>query len=184
MGVSIPSFLPSSLHPSICGLHYVMPCLSHYILIVLMLWALPFMHWAASFHSIASHKLPLPPSLFNAPIYKHLIIPPSVPLSGHPSIYTAHYSCTFRWAFPFVYLIMAPSSMCMSLLPLKCSPCITSFYVCILLHPMLPGLTKQTNKIRQINRLFAFRELNMFLRHQTSVFCKRNILSRDLHMFI
>lgn len=102
MCVTIPSFLHSSLHPSICEPHYAIPFLSRYILIAHILLAPPFMHSAAFFLSASYHDLPFPPFPFNASIYKSHYISPK---------------CFYHYGHPFTHLI--------TLLPMHISMCIS-----------------------------------------------------------
>lgn len=110
--VIVPSFLHSSLQPSICEPHCATPFLSHYILIVHILLAPPFMHSTAFVLPASYHNLPFPPSSFNASIYESHYMPPNAFIITpiHLCISLHHYPCTFLCAFLFLHLIMAPSN--------------------------------------------------------------------------
>lgn len=110
MLVIIPSFLHSSLHPSICEPHYAIPFVSHYTLIMHILLAPPFVHSTAFFHSAAYHNLPFPPSLFNVSIYKSYYVP---------------HKCLYHYIQPFMHLITPLPrhiSMCISICSSHCGP--------------------------------------------------------------
>lgn len=144
MLVMIPSFLHSSLHPSICEPHYAIPFLSCYILTMHILLAPPFMHSTAFFLSASYHNLPFPPFPFNASIYKSHYIPLQMASSLHPSIYASHYTFAHAHFYVHFYLYISLWSHLTCTChysPLKCLRCITSFYVCISLHPIFLGLT-------------------------------------------
>lgn len=143
MLVMIPSFLHSSLHPSICEPHYAIPFLSCYILIMHILLAPPFMHSTAFFLSASYHDLPFPPFPFNASIYKSHYIPPKcLHHYTHPFMHLITFAHAHFYVHFYLYISLWPHQTCTChYSPFKCSCCITSFYVCISLHPIFLGLT-------------------------------------------
>lgn len=149
--VSIPSFLHSSLHPSICESHYAIPFLSHYTLIVHIWLAPPFMHSTAFFLSASYHNLPFPPSSFNASIYKSYYIPLNAFIITpiYLCISLHQYPCTFLCAFLFVHLIMAPSNMHMSLFPFQM---FTLPYILLCLHLITSNIPRFNNKLTKTDR--------------------------------
>jgi hypothetical protein len=179
MLVVISSFLHSSLHPSICELHYAIPFLPHYILIV-HITSSTGAH-TAFFLSASYHNLPFPPSPFNVLIYKSHY---TQPLSS--SIYASYYTVTH--AYCYVH------SICTShYSPIKHAYVTTSLWnVHVALHPSVFAshyiqcfqVWQQANKNRQISILLAFRKLNMFLGCLTSVFLKQVIYLRKICMYL
>lgn len=151
MLVIIPSFLHSSLHPSICEPHYAIPFLSHYILILHILLAPPFMHSTAFFLSASYHNLPFPPSPFNASTYKSHYIPLNAFIITpiHLCISLHHYPCTFLCAFLFVHLIMAPSNMHKSLFPFQM---FTLHYILLCLHLITLNIPRFDNTLTKTDR--------------------------------
>lgn len=147
----IPSFLHSSLHPSICEPHYATPFLSHYILIMHILLAPPFMHSTAFFLSASYRNLRFPPSPFNASIYK----PHYIPLNAfiitpiHLCISLHHYPCTLLCAFLFVHLIRAPSDMHMSLFPFQM---FMAHYILLCLHLITFSTPRFDNTLTKTDR--------------------------------
>lgn len=121
MLVIIPSFLHSSLCPSICEPHYAIPFLSHYILIMYILLAPPCMHSTAFSLSALITTCPFYPPYFMLPFINHITSPLNAFIITpiHLCISLHHYPCTFLCAFLFVHLIMAPSTMHMSLFPFQ-----------------------------------------------------------------
>lgn len=142
MPVVIPPFPRSSLHPSICELHYPIPLLPHYLLSMRMWSAPPLTHSTGFLPSASHHGLPFPPSPFKAPIYKSHHAP--MPLSLPSSIYASHYIITDVYLCVHFYFSASlwPRQACAChYCPLKQSCCLTSFYVGTPLHPLLPDLT-------------------------------------------
>lgn len=138
-----PQPLPrSSLHPSICELHYPTSFLSHYLLIMHMWLVPPFRHSTAAFPSASHLGPPFPPSPFKAPVYKSHHAP--MPLSLPSSIYASHYIITDAYLCVLFYLsasLQPHQTMCVSLRPLETFMFLTSFHVGIPLPPLLPDLT-------------------------------------------
>lgn len=150
MFVIIPSFLHSSLHPSICELHYAVPfsslCPSSSCTCYSL--ALLFMHSIAFFLSASYRNLPFPPSPFNVPICEsHYTLNA---LSLHLCISLHHYTCTFPWAFLLVHLTVASIKHVHVVTPL--------WNVCAAFYPVMfashyiqcSQIWQQTNKNRQI----------------------------------
>lgn len=147
------SFLHNSLHTSICELHYSIPFLSHRILIMHMLLAL---YSCLILHSFSLlliyHNLPFPPSHLMLPFLNHITHPHAFIITlTYLCISLHHYPCTFFYAFLFVHLIMASSSMCMSLFPFEMFMS-RLHYISLCLHLTKSSAPRFDNKLTKTDR--------------------------------
>lgn len=147
----IPSFLHSSLRPSICEPHYAIPFLSHYILIMYLLLAPPFMRSAAFSLSALITTCPSYPPYFMPPFINRITSPLNAFILTpiHLCISFHHYPCTFLCAFLFVHLITAPSTMHMSLFPFRM---FTLHYILLCLHLITSNIPGFDNKLTKTDR--------------------------------